>query len=239
VTRPLVIAHRTCPTHAPENTLAGVRAAIERGADVVEVDVRLSRDGVPVVVHDWHLLRVARRARRVRALRVDELRRLRVLGSEETIPTLAAVLDMLGPVGIALDIKDRRAARAVIEVLAESGYRGRVLGWATSRKVLRAFEHTGHAGLEVALLRGSRSPRRLRRLIDDAVRWHVDAISVDERIVDRQFVTRAADLGLGVYTMVNARSASAVARMLQLGVRGVITDWPELVGRPAETIHRR
>lgn len=50
--RPLVIAHRTCPRDAPENSLEGIARATELGADVVEVDVRRTADGVPVLVHD-------------------------------------------------------------------------------------------------------------------------------------------------------------------------------------------
>lgn len=54
---PLVIGHRGAAGHAPENTLAGVAAAAALGADAVECDVRLSSDGVPVVIHDDDLRR--------------------------------------------------------------------------------------------------------------------------------------------------------------------------------------
>ena len=48
----LVTAHAACMGHAPENTLAGMRKAIELAADAVEVDVRCTADGVPVLLHD-------------------------------------------------------------------------------------------------------------------------------------------------------------------------------------------
>ena len=50
--RPLIIAHRGCALRAPENTLASVRAALELPVDAIEIDVYLSADGVPVVMHD-------------------------------------------------------------------------------------------------------------------------------------------------------------------------------------------
>ena len=50
--RPLVISHAGCGGHAPPDTLAGVRKAIELGADAIEVDVQVSAEGVPVVIHD-------------------------------------------------------------------------------------------------------------------------------------------------------------------------------------------
>ena len=55
--RPLIIAHRGDSFHAPENTLEAARLGWEAGADAWELDVQLTRDGVPVVIHDESLLR--------------------------------------------------------------------------------------------------------------------------------------------------------------------------------------
>ncbi|WP_030559609.1 glycerophosphodiester phosphodiesterase family protein, partial [Streptomyces exfoliatus] len=52
------VAHRGDPYRARENTLRSVRSAVERGADAVEVDVRVTRDGVPVLLHDSTLERL-------------------------------------------------------------------------------------------------------------------------------------------------------------------------------------
>jgi glycerophosphoryl diester phosphodiesterase len=228
----LIVAHRTCPTHAPENTLAGVRAARDLGADVVEVDVRLSSDGVPVVIHDWHLLWIARRARLVSSLPLAELERVHVLGSDETIPTLASVLEELGPMGIAIDIRDRRAATPVLNVVNESSHRGIVLGWSEYEQAVRELAAAGQSDVEVALLRGSRRPKEVAGMLRDAVAMGAKAVSADERIVDRAFVEDAGAHGLGVYTMVNAKSAEAIAEKAGLGLLGVVTDWPELARRP-------
>jgi len=56
---PLIIAHRGASAHAPENTLAAFQLALDAGADGVEFDVQLAKDGVPVVIHDANLLRTA------------------------------------------------------------------------------------------------------------------------------------------------------------------------------------
>ena len=229
--RPLIVAHRTCPSHAPENTLAGVRVAVAAGADVVEVDVRRSADGVAVLVHDPHLRRIGRRWRRVSGLTARQLADVAVLGSTETIPTLADALDLLvtlGPVGVALDVKDRHAVGAVLDALDASPFAGMVLGWSRHRQVVQELAAAGHPRIEVALLRGSRRPGRVASLLADAVAWGATAVSVDERIVDRDLIRSAASRRLGVYTMVNAASAAAIADLFALGVAGVITDWPEL-----------
>lgn len=77
MTRPQVLAHRGDARHEPENTLPAFAAALSRGADGVELDVRLTRDGVPVVVHDATVDRTTDGHGRVSALSSAELGRLR------------------------------------------------------------------------------------------------------------------------------------------------------------------
>ncbi|HVF30816.1 MAG TPA: glycerophosphodiester phosphodiesterase family protein [Pyrinomonadaceae bacterium] len=135
-----IIAHRGASAHAPENTLAALRLALESGADGVEFDVQLARDGVPVVVHDETLMRYARRRDRIVDLTSQQLGRIDVGSwfnrrhrrrgntefSRETIPTLASVLDALkglnGPVYIELKCNDtnfRRLSSAVCETVRD------------------------------------------------------------------------------------------------------------------------
>jgi len=75
-TRPLLIAHRGASADAPENTIAAFELALEQGADGLELDVHLSADGHPVVIHDFTLERTTDGAGPVSALRVRELKRL-------------------------------------------------------------------------------------------------------------------------------------------------------------------
>jgi glycerophosphoryl diester phosphodiesterase len=75
---PLIIAHRGASAVAPENTIAAFRRAIEVGADGVEFDVRLARDGVPVVIHDSTLERTAGLKRGVSDLTSEELSQIDV-----------------------------------------------------------------------------------------------------------------------------------------------------------------
>ena len=88
---PRLAAHRGAASQAPENSLAAIRLAFERGADGVEVDVRLSADRVPVLCHDEETRRVAGVARRVAEQTAAELAALD-LGGGERIPTLRDAL---------------------------------------------------------------------------------------------------------------------------------------------------
>ncbi|MEP7211635.1 MAG: glycerophosphodiester phosphodiesterase family protein [Acidobacteriota bacterium] len=106
---PLIIAHRGASAHAPENTFAAFQEAIDVGADGIEFDVRLSRDGVPVVFHDEDLKRIAGRAEKISDLTAAELaeidigswfnrafpHRSRSEFSNERIKTLAETLGFL------------------------------------------------------------------------------------------------------------------------------------------------
>lgn len=78
---PQLVAHRGYPRHYPENTLLGLEAAIAAGARFIEVDVQLSRDGVPMLFHDDDLRRLCGVDGRIHELTYEELWRLRVAES--------------------------------------------------------------------------------------------------------------------------------------------------------------
>lgn len=97
---PLIIGHRGASTVAPENTMAAFREAIAVGADGIEFDVRLTRDGVPVVIHDRTLRRTGRVNQRIGDLSWQELSKVDV-GSwfrpsfaSETVPSLRELFEL-------------------------------------------------------------------------------------------------------------------------------------------------
>ncbi len=115
-----VYAHRGASADCPENTLAAFARAMDLGADGIELDVHLSRDGVPVVIHDERVDRTTNGTGNVADLTVGELQALDA-GKGEAIPTLAQVLDLVGGI-LHVDI-EVKAAPAVSAVLVETGGR--------------------------------------------------------------------------------------------------------------------
>lgn len=104
--RPLVIAHRGDSVHHPENTLAAFAAAAEAGADLVELDVRLTSDGEAVVLHDPDLSRTTDLAGPVHAMTLAEVKGADASGGRgprQEVPTLAEVLALLAPTGTGVD----------------------------------------------------------------------------------------------------------------------------------------
>ncbi len=120
---PLLVAHRGSSARAPENTLAAFRAAIEDGADGVELDVRLSRDQVVVVCHDALLGRCSTGRGRVSGKTVEELKQYSAGAwfgrqfSSERIPTLAEVFEEVGDrIAINVELKADRFDRTYVLV---------------------------------------------------------------------------------------------------------------------------
>ncbi|RKN38765.1 glycerophosphodiester phosphodiesterase [Streptomyces hoynatensis] len=118
------VAHRGDPYRARENTLASFASAVAAGADAVELDVRTTADGVPVVLHDPTLKRLWGQDVPVAELTAAEL-------ADRTgggVPTLCAALDVTAPVRTLIDLPERSAAiaRAALDAVREAGAAGRV-----------------------------------------------------------------------------------------------------------------
>jgi glycerophosphoryl diester phosphodiesterase len=123
---PLVLSHRGNMPGFIENTLGGFRAALTAGADILESDVHVSRDGVPMLFHDETLARLTGDHRRIRDVTSDELRALD-LGQGEGIPALEDVLRALPTARFNLDMKSPDAPHATASVLARQSAHDRVL----------------------------------------------------------------------------------------------------------------
>ena len=108
---PKVIGHRGAAARAPENTLAGLRAASQLGVRMVEFDVQLSRDRVPVLMHDRTVDRTTDGAGPVAEFEARALARLNAGGwfsssfAGETVPTLADALGLCVELGLAANIE--------------------------------------------------------------------------------------------------------------------------------------
>jgi len=122
-----IYAHRGASAEFPENTLAAFRRALELGAEAIDVDVHLSADGVPVVIHDQTVDRTTDGSGAVHELTVAELQALDA-GGGERIPTLGDVLELVeDKLHVVIDLKVGRAADAVLRAI-----QGRTTRWRIS-----------------------------------------------------------------------------------------------------------
>lgn len=119
----LITAHRGGHLRAPENSLAAIEEAVAEGADIVEIDIKVSVDGVPFLMHDQTVTRTTGGDGDAEHLTYAQVRRLTLKGGQEPPPTLLEALRRTcGRVMVDLDLKTERVApiMAVVEGLGMS-----------------------------------------------------------------------------------------------------------------------
>ena len=247
--RPLVLAHRGGAGLRPENTIASFEHGIACGADGLELDVRLAADGEVVVIHDGTLERTTDATGPVAARTADELARVdagakfraedgapfRGLGIG--VPRLRDVLSRFPAVPCVIELKgeDPAIAHAAAGVVRECRALDRVCFGGFSDRVVRAARDA--------------APEAMTSAATEEIRWAIyrarvglapraprfRGFQVPERygptkVVTPRFVRvmRRAGLFVQVWTV---NTAHDIARLLEWGVHGVITDVPDLAVR--------
>ena len=228
-----IIGHRGNAGEAPENTLAAFRQAIALGADGVEFDVHLSRDGVPVVIHDESLERTTSGRGRVSDATAAALAALEAGAwfdpplAGEGVPSLAAVLALLAPSPLAVHIELKTArfpypglVPAVLAAVSAAGL--------TGRTVLSSFNHhtlREAMGLSPRLPCAALLDGRLLEPWDYAARHGFQALHPFHPAVDEAFVRECHGRGLVVrpYTV---DDPVEVARLRGCGVDALISNHP-------------
>ncbi len=242
---PLILGHRGASAYAPENTLAAFRRALELGADGFELDVTLSADGVPVVIHDDTLDRTTDGSGPVANLTLAQLKQLQAgfrarFGTEfagEQIPTLEEVFAELGQRAlINVELKQdpspgRRLAEQVVALIHAHPVGRRVLLSSFYYDNLQRVRQADPA-LPVGLLYDPTGPGRiLQAWLRPGVR--AEAHHPYYRLVGALTLRwyRRRGYRVNVWT-VNAEAD--LRRLMRLGVDGLITDRPDVAVRLRE-----
>ncbi|MFF7969157.1 glycerophosphodiester phosphodiesterase [Streptomyces sp. NPDC007903] len=210
------VAHRGDPYRFRENTLASLRSALDRGADAVEIDVRLTRDGVPVLLHDDTLKRLWEIDRPLSVLTAAQVTELTAGG----IPTLAEALSATEGTRVMADlcggVTPRTAAR-ILDVVRESGAEDRVYYSAGAQSLLtfRAAAPTAELALTWT------TTARPRPALLTALRPHY--LNYRFSLVDRDLANRVHKEGylLSVWTPDTGRS---MRKLLALGADSITTN---------------
>jgi glycerophosphoryl diester phosphodiesterase len=236
-----IIGHRGASHDAPENTLASIRLAWKQNADASETDVHLTKDGQVVVIHDFNTRRVGGRNRKVVEQTLAELKELdigRWKGEQwagERVPTLTEYLAAV-PAGKRLFIEIKCGPEIVphlVEVIRNAGKRPEqtcLIGF--SYDVMRAAKRELpelKCYWIVELRRNKETGRwspQLASLIRKAKDAGLDGIDFgDAPVLDREFVSKVKQSGLGVYTW-TVDSVQEAKRLEQAGVDGITTNRP-------------
>jgi glycerophosphoryl diester phosphodiesterase len=252
-TLPLVIGHRGAPAVAPENTLTSFGRALADGADGIELDVRLARDGVPVVIHDAKLRRTALCEGLVAEMTSSELGKTDVggwfnrarpqLAKAEYVPQFVPTLDQVlafvknrpEPGVIYVEMKTDQAedtyvdlARAVIQLIRDHDLRSRVVVVSFNLKAVaqvKAIDPSIHTGALFEPRRNTVKIIRQHPMITAALECGAEEILLHRLIANRRIVDLSlkGDLLPVVWTVDDPKW---VRRAADLGIHAVITNDP-------------
>jgi len=225
----VVIAHRGASLRAPENTLASIRAAIDEGADWVEIDVQETADGEVAVFHDSDFMRLAGNPLKIWDATAADLETIDVGGSfspehrGERAPLLGEVLDLCGgEAKLLIELKyyghDERLEERVLDLVSDRGLESRVAYMSLKLPAiekLKALQPEATAGALLSVAAGNRD-----RLAADF--WALNA-----RFVTRRIVQKAHQNGRRVYVW-TVDDPLTMSRMIGRGVDGLITNDPAL-----------
>jgi glycerophosphoryl diester phosphodiesterase len=254
---PLILGHRGASAVAPENTLAAFSRAILDGAEGIEFDVRLSRDGVPMVIHDASLKRTASIDSLVRDLTSRQLQEIDV-GSwytrppfkgrspatpyaSEKLPTLAEVFQLFNSnqgwlyVEMKCDADEgAELAASVVKRIHESDLANRVVVESFDLPAITEIKRID-SGIRTAALfepKLSRPYSIIRRLnmVDLARRTGADEIALHYTLAGARVVEKAREYGLEtvVWTVDDPKW---IRRACSLGIKGLISNDPATMVR--------
>lgn len=240
---PTIIAHRGASGYAPENTMAAFELAERLGADFIELDIRMSKDGELVIIHDKTVDRTTNKAGYVHDFTLRELQGMDA-GSffsakyaDETIVTLEEVMyTFAGRIGILIEIKDPQLY---------PGIEGKLAKMVRRYEMIQDIAGIGaHDGIQIQSF-DFESMRRMQTLLPDipiAVLINADQLPLTDEALD-EFASYASSLNIShdlldeeLVRKIHERNRKVMAwtirkdqdmeRMRELGVDGIITDYP-------------
>ena len=230
VKRPLCIAHRGASAHAPENTLAAIEKAAELGADMVEVDLQASADGVLVVLHDPDLSRTTDGSGSVYAHTLAELRRLDA-GNGERIPTAEEVIACCRAhdLGIYFELKIGFAGAAIVPLFARHDLHGRAIV-GSFRPDWLADVRAADARIATSVLFGSTAIDPVALAAAAGARyvhpcWELHA-EEPHRLLTPEWLAAVRRAGLGIISWHEERPEE-LAALQRLDLDAICTNTPE------------
>lgn len=237
----IVIAHRGASAYYPENTMAAFEGAMEMKAEMIELDVMMSKDGVPVVFHDAELDDHSNGTGLISSYTLEELKKLDA-GSwfdskfaNEQIPTLDEVLEWAsGKIALNIEIKTEAVSDEIeggveekcLELVQKYEMEDHVL---FSSFDYRAVSHLKEldSDMPVALLYDrSQSKRKLpNELITE---YKADAFNCSYRQLKNRWISdlREHQIPNFIYTV---DEESRMRKLLNAGVTGIFTNKPDLL----------
>lgn len=241
IVKPIVIAHRGNSCSAPANTIESIRQAIEIGADMIELDVRSSRDGFPVLIHNDTLNETTDGKGKVSSFDLAQLKKLDA-GSwkdkqyaGERIPTLMEALEFSkGKVNLSLDLKDENIIPAMLKAVQEADMVGSVVIcgchepqakkiWDIDENLTVLLNMDSHLN-ELGKLEDK--SKFINEYIKRACKGKLSALNVSYKFVTYELIRRAHLQALPIWTW-TVDEKKDMERLIEMGVDAIYTNYPE------------
>jgi len=245
---PLIIAHRGASALAPENTFAAFQKAIEDGAEGIEFDVQLAKDGVPIVFHDFNLKRIAKIEKPVSSFTSAELQKLDIgtwfnlknshkaneKFSAETVPTFVQLLDFLQDYKglLYVELKCKRTeiklpVESVCQIIRESKFLPRVKLKSFNLEAIKQAKNLFPEITTVALFEPTMQTilNKQAQIIEKAEAHLADELSLHFSLATRKMIAKAKEKNFPV-TIWTVDNPAWVKRAMNLGLYAVISNNP-------------
>jgi len=221
----LIVGHRGAAALEPENTLLSFERGIALGMDYLETDVRLTRDGRLILMHDEKVDRTTSGAGPVSEFSFDEIRALDA-GKGQQVPSLEEALEAIrGRVQLLLELKGPGTAAPAVETVKRLGVQGEVVFTCFVMDRLREVKALD-SSLRVGAIFGRAEPE----MAETAAALGAEAFGLNYRHMSLHAVAEAHKQGLIIRAW-NPDTEAEIRAMAGLGVDGVSSNRPDLLAR--------
>ena len=234
--KPLIWAHRGASGHAPENTLPAFDLAAKMGADGVELDVQMTKDGEIVVCHDETINRTSSGKGRIKEYTLTELKQFdfsygNLAYEGVQIPTLEEVMDLLDPTGLTINIEIKTGIifypeieRKLLDLARRKNWEDRVIYSSFNHETLRTLHQ-----LDPSVQTGILYADGLVDVVPYAKSLHARALHpAMYNLQYPGFLEQCAEAGIDIHVW-TINSTEEITRCIELGVHAIITNYPEKV----------
>jgi len=226
--RPLIIAHRGDSSRALENSIESIRLAFSIPVDMIEFDIRKSRDNRLYVLHDQHTGRTADQNINIEKSRQEEIAGVR-LNNGEIIPALRDILTLVsGRAGLYIEIKSDHAGALCAEELLRTGYEGPILLSSFKEKEVQEARRV-NPRLAIALICDTFSLKELDNYAAQGYR----IISLRKNAVTPNLLAACHERKIQVYVW-TVDKEEEIKEFITLGVDGIISNRPSVLKRLVE-----
>ncbi len=223
---PLVIGHRGAMAYMPENTLSSFQKALELGAEIVEFDVRKTKDNHLIVVHDAGMKRTAGREGKVKNLTSKEIRSF-VMDKNKRIPTLEETIDALkGKAQMNIEIKARGIEKEVAAIIQKKNVEQSVIVSSFHHPTLLTLKRI-LPSVRIAPLFGSKD-KISYFLYDGKKRIKPWSIHIDKKSAVKGVLKKAHQEGIKVFAYTSNKKKE-MENLVRQGVDGIFTNKPDVL----------